>query len=322
VLIGAFGETVVIDWGVARDLARGDRDSGSAELAIDAELTAAGGVVGTPAVMSPEQARRDEGDARAGVYSLCALLYHVLAGTAPERGRRVEVIESVRAGPPPPIAERAPDLPEDLLAIVAKAMQRDPAARYATARELAEDLRRFQGGRMVSARSYSLRSRAVRFAGRHRLALVGVALATGAASVPLVMWRSARADAADQADAAQQLGQEVARIESGLHQAYLMPLHDIRPERAAARARIDDIADELRGRSASSALVGKAALGRGYVALGDYARARPALEDAIAGGYRPPDVAYAYGQLLGALYQRERVELQRVKDTHLRAARL
>src|SRR5262249_13819360 len=96
VLIGAFGETVVIDWGVARDLARGDRDSGSAELAIDAELTAAGGVVGTPAFMSPEQARGDEVDARADVYSLGALLYHVLAGTAPYSGTSVEVIESVR----------------------------------------------------------------------------------------------------------------------------------------------------------------------------------------------------------------------------------
>jgi serine/threonine-protein kinase len=315
VLIGAFGETVVIDWGVARDLAAADHDAGDSGEMAGRGLTASGGVVGTPAFMPPEQARGGQVDERADVYALGALLYHVLAGTAPYSGTSVEVIASVLAGPPTPIVDRAPDLPADLLAIVDKSMQREPDARYASAKELAEDLRRFQDGRMVSARSYSLRTRAARFVARHRLAVAGAVVATIAAAVPLAMWQAARADADAVAEAAQRFGQEVERIESGLRQAYLLPLHDIRKERAEVRDRIDDIA---RDRS----LVARAAVGRGYVALGDSARARAALEEAIAGGYRPPEVAFAYGRTLGALYQQARVDLQRVKDTHLRAARL
>jgi len=81
VLVGEFGETVVIDWGSAKDL--GEEPAASSAAPGAADETASGGVVGTPAYMPPEQARGETVDARADVYAIGALLYKVLTGEAP-----------------------------------------------------------------------------------------------------------------------------------------------------------------------------------------------------------------------------------------------
>ena len=142
VLLGAHGETVIIDWGVATD-----------------DATPAPGSVGTPRFIAPEQARGDAVDPRADVYSLGAVLHFTLAGG------------------PPGAAELDPSLPADLRAIVARAMAADPAARYPTAAELADDLGRFVTGGLVRAHVYSPAARLRRWARRRRGALVAALLA-------------------------------------------------------------------------------------------------------------------------------------------------
>ena len=154
VLVGSFGETVVIDWGLAKDLRapeeslrpgpyRGDSSSG----------TVVGSVLGTPSYMPPEQALGDPVDETADVYALGALLYHLLAGGAPYAARSAEaVLALVITGPPKPLPE---GVPPELLAIVDKAMAREKAARYPTAGELAADLKRFTTGQLVSAHLYT-----------------------------------------------------------------------------------------------------------------------------------------------------------------------
>ncbi|WP_309897162.1 serine/threonine-protein kinase [Archangium sp.] len=187
VLVGDFGETVVIDWGLAKDLSREDvrepvdtaHPSAGAE---DGGLTQVGTVMGTPAYMPPEQAVGQPVDERADVYALGAILYHLLAGVQPyEGGASGQVLQRVVQGPPTPLGERQKGIPPDLLAIVAKAMSRAPAERYATARELAEDLRRFQTGQIVGAHHYSWGELVWRFVVRYRVA-VGV---TGVAALLL-----------------------------------------------------------------------------------------------------------------------------------------
>lgn len=182
ILIGAFGETVVIDWGLAKDLSLGDQPdelTGSPYRAASAELTMAGSVLGTPQYMAPEQARGEPVDKRADVYALGALLYYVLAGRAPYRGRdSSHVLELVLKEAPPPIADAQPGVPADLRAIVSKAMARDPVARYADAEALAADLRRFQTGQLVSAHDYSNRQLFARWLARHRLPVIISALFT------------------------------------------------------------------------------------------------------------------------------------------------
>ncbi|MFN0253915.1 MAG: protein kinase domain-containing protein [Kofleriaceae bacterium] len=171
ILIGEFGETVVIDWGLAKDLAElhGANEQGDPFRTASSTDTVAGSVMGTPAYMPPEQARGEIVGARADVYALGAILYHLLGGRAPYHGSTSsDTLDQVLAGPPPSIESLQPRLANDLVTIVAKAMARDPDARYATARELAEDLRRFQTGQLVAAHRYSMVERMRRWVGRHR----------------------------------------------------------------------------------------------------------------------------------------------------------
>ena len=182
VLVGAYGETVVIDWGLAKDLSEDnppvDGDPYRAPEASGENLTGVGAVIGTAAYMPPEQAHAVPVDERADVYALGSILYHLLAGVAPYRAKSTRaLLRDVKVGPPPPVGELAPGAPRDLVSIVTKAMARDPEGRYRTARELTEELKRFQTGRMVEAHAYSQADRIRRFVRRNQGVLAVTALA-------------------------------------------------------------------------------------------------------------------------------------------------
>ncbi len=199
ILLGAYGETVVIDWGLAKELDREDgTQSPLADSALRAhlrpstpnsgqqlpgkDLTMAGAVVGTPAYMPPEQAYGDPVDQRADVYALGAILYHVIAGEPPFDGETaVAILLQVTSDPPPPVEAREPAVPPELAAIIATAMAYAPAERYPSAAEFADDLRRFQTGQLVAAHRYSARERLGRLLHRYR-----GPLAVGAASLVLL----------------------------------------------------------------------------------------------------------------------------------------
>lgn len=196
VVVGEFGEAMIVDWGLAKDLDAAESSEASdgevyREAAHD-DLTRAGDVLGTPAYMSPEQARGEPVDARTDVYALGAMLYHLLVGRAPYAESSSEVtaagyprpgVRSVIAAPPPPLAELVPDAPLELLAIVEKAMARSAADRYPTALELAAELQRYAAGQLVAAHRYSLAQLLRRWARKHRAALVVAALAACASLV-------------------------------------------------------------------------------------------------------------------------------------------
>jgi WD40 repeat protein len=203
VLVGPFGETVVIDWGLAKDLADAaadDEPTGPYRSGGEG-LTVAGAIMGTPAYMPPEQANGDPLDQRADVYALGAILYHALAGRTPYTGRTSEeILTRVIDGPPPSLVERAPGVPRDLITIVEKAMSPRAADRYPSAAELAADLRRFQTGQLVGAHAYSAWQLTRRWLARHRGAVsVGAAAFVllaigGVVSVRGVLTEKARAD--------------------------------------------------------------------------------------------------------------------------------
>jgi len=199
VLIGDFGETVVIDWGLAKTIGDANTDADSEIVADDAfvadtgmvDPTVAGTVLGTPLYMSPEQASAGAVDERSDVYAIGAMLYHLIAGHAPYAERKIrnsrDLVHVVSTVPPIPLGIREPGAPSDLLAIVYKAMARDPVKRYATARELSEDLRRFTTGQLVSAHHYDRRTLLARWLKRHRAPVtVGAVLAVVLAIVAVV----------------------------------------------------------------------------------------------------------------------------------------
>ncbi len=182
------------------------RRRGTASGLSSASLTVAGSVMGTPGYMPPEQASAKEVDERADVYALGAIFYHLLGGAEPYKGTSADaILAAVLVGPPAPLARVEPGLPPDLVTIVEKAMAREPDARYPTAVQLAEDLRRFQTGKLVGAHHYSRRELVLRFLVRHRAAAVVTAAAlVVVAAMALVSFRRvvAERDRAELAGAA------------------------------------------------------------------------------------------------------------------------
>ena len=186
VLVGSYGETVVIDWGLARNTATGQEVGALSNPSIDLGAdTIVGAVIGTPSYMPPEQALGAPLDEGADVYAIGALMYQMISGARPyaDAATANEVVERVKAGPPFPLAKLAPEAPAELIAIVEKAMARSLAARYRTAEVLAEDLRRFQTGKLVGAHHYTTWQLVRRWLGRHRAILATAVAALVALAV-------------------------------------------------------------------------------------------------------------------------------------------
>ena len=153
VMLGEFGETWVVDWGLARAIDEEDQPDPDApdHGALDARLTQAGAVLGTPAWMSPEQARGAPASPASDVWSLGAMLFAVLAGRPPFEGSVAQVLDAVASGEVPALPE---EVPPELDAIVRRAMRPEPAERYGSAGELAGELKAWAAGRRVHAYSY------------------------------------------------------------------------------------------------------------------------------------------------------------------------
>jgi serine/threonine protein kinase/tetratricopeptide (TPR) repeat protein len=183
ILVGPFGETLVVDWGLAKVVGTPE-DCGEATLrppsASGSSETLPGAAIGTPSFMSPEQAagRLDELGPASDVYSLGATLYCLLTGRAPIEGTGIdleEVLRRVRAGAIPPPRQVEPGVPRALEAICLKAMAPRPADRYASPRGLAGDLERWLADEPVRAYAEPLPARARRWMRRHRTLVTSAA---------------------------------------------------------------------------------------------------------------------------------------------------
>ncbi len=201
VMLGEFGEVLVLDWGIAR--VRGHPETRSSALIPSGVIPAApgdaagiaaappepdggpsvtmkGDILGTPSYMSPEQAagNMDSVDELSDVYSLGAILYEILTGRPPYEGAHSpSIIRSVIEDDPVPVLKAEPAAPPELAALAARAMARDRGKRLASARQFAEDVKAFRDGRALSVYHYTLGEQVRRFVARNRALSVSVAAA-------------------------------------------------------------------------------------------------------------------------------------------------
>jgi len=178
VMVGDFGEVQVMDWGLAKNVARGTAETGGAHANsvddTDAGTTRAGAVMGSPAYMAPEQAagQTEQQDERTDVYGLGAILYEILTGKPPFGV--FDAFDPNRRSPEP--RQIKPRIPKSLDAICRKAIATRASARYATAAALANDVRHWLSDEPILARRDPFHERVLRWMRRHRT-LVTSALA-------------------------------------------------------------------------------------------------------------------------------------------------
>ncbi|MCB9893624.1 MAG: protein kinase [Planctomycetes bacterium] len=181
IMLGDFGEAMVLDWGLARVIG-GENVAVSKESnhEVSPELTLEGEVMGTPAYMPPEQAagKLDHVDERSDVYSLGAVLFEIVSGEAPYVGKTAkQVLSSVLSEDPRRVDDINGETPPELAALVMRCLERRPEDRFQSARELADEVQAFRDGRMVSTYRYSAVELLKRFVAKNRGAVAVSALA-------------------------------------------------------------------------------------------------------------------------------------------------
>ena len=181
VMIGEHGETLVMDWGLAKQYGQMLEETYVSIVHRTKpqrpELTMVGSIVGTPAFMSPEQANAE--DSAVGplsdVFALGTVLYYLLAGQTAFAGRSTqEVLSKVRACKPIPPSEIKSNVPSDLEAICLKAMEKLPEKRYQGASEFADDLCRWLDGEPIHAIEDTFAIKIRRWFSQQRISFLGV----------------------------------------------------------------------------------------------------------------------------------------------------
>lgn len=174
ILLGRYGETLVVDWGLAVPVGRDEQFKDDLEQTLMPQAGSQTGSstdgAGTPQYMSPEQAA---GGVSLGpatdIYSLGVTLYKVLTGRVPFTADNFhELRQKILRGDVPPPSKQAGHVPQALEAVCLKAMQRDPVARYPTAMHLAEDIERFFADEPISVVPDTVSRRLARWARRNR----------------------------------------------------------------------------------------------------------------------------------------------------------
>ncbi len=183
VMLGRFGETIVVDWGLAVPVMRDERFKSSGEKTLMPSAnnsnsgSSSGRGAGTPAFMSPEQASELAPTPASDIYSLGATLFKVLSGKPPILAKSIpEIRSNLIDGKLPVLSEIRNDIPRPLQAICEKALAKNAKDRYPTALDLAEDVERYLADEPISAAEDSLGVRLGRFARKHRSATQATAL--------------------------------------------------------------------------------------------------------------------------------------------------
>jgi tetratricopeptide (TPR) repeat protein len=243
VMLGRYGETLVVDWGLAKPVGRTEADRRGGEETLlpsdsgNSDQTISGRALGTPAYMSPEQAagRWDVVGPTSDLYSLGATLYCLLTGQTPFQGQgAAEVLQKVQRGLFARPREVKPQVPPALEAVCLKAMASEPEQRYLTAQELAADIEAWLADEPVRARPEPWTERTQRWLKRRRALVVAGTVALVAASICWGVIERTRT--AYETQTAAQVNHELGRAASLRDGARDVPLTDPEKRKESARA--------------------------------------------------------------------------------------
>jgi len=302
ILVTKDGVTKLLDFGIAKIL--------QSEYSADKRSTATGIRLMTPEYASPEQAQGSQVTTLSDVYSLGVILYELLSGHSPYVLKSRTALEIART-----ITETQPQLPSsivnttdlrrqlrgDLDNIVLMAMRKESQRRYQYVDQLSEDIRRHLQGLPIIAHKDTFAYRTAKFIRRNKIALsiAVVTLLSFAITASIIQWR-----ANQRARLFQEFGQEVTRIESIMRYAYLLPLHDIEPDKAQVLERLQYIKSRMQSLGSVAYGPGYYSLGRGFLSLHRY---QDAYDNLILAwekyDNRDPAVANALGLSLAMLYR-------------------
>lgn len=303
IMVGRFGETYVMDWGLAKVLQDQDSAPKRTARAVDASMlsvlstarregskhgedsthsTMEGDILGTPAYMPPEQAqgKLDEMGPASDIYSLGAMLYHLLAGRAPftkggasagEKDGPIQILERVLKGSLEPLEKTAPNVPPELVAICERAMERAPERRYTTMLDVAEDLHAFTEQRVVKAYETGALAEFRKWMARNKGMAIGAAAAIvmAIAGLAAVSYTQAKA------------GKELARNNAQLERTNLeLGQANLALDEATNLARANEkIAREQRGEAISQSYRANVSAAAVLLDLGSAGEARKRLAD-------------------------------------------
>ena len=281
ILVDEEGQPKVLDFGVAR--------ATDADVALSAQRTTAGQIIGTLAYMSPEQiaAEHDDLDTRADVYALGVILYELLSGRLPHKVTTLaDAARAIRDDQPRLLGSVAPALKGDLETIARKALEKDKERRYAGAAELSADLGRFLRNEPIMARDPSALYHICKFAARHRAlvggaALIVLALVVALIATSLALARSREAEAKMRAAAS-----SVSEVNEFLVGMLEWAEPGIAQGReVTVREAVDAAAHQLDARAGMDPRVEavvRTTIGETYTGLGKYEEAEAQLQRAIA----------------------------------------
>jgi tetratricopeptide (TPR) repeat protein len=299
VILGKFGETLMVDWGLAKASGQSDQGSGEGTFmpssASGSAETLPGSVLGTPSYMSPEQAEGhlDHLGPRSDVYSLGATLYSLLTGSPPFEGNAFDVIRAVQRSEfrPPRLLDSAIDAA--LEAVCLKAMALKPEDRYSSSRVLAEDIERWMADEPVSAYREPAPARVGRWMRRHKTLVSGAAIllvtVLAAAGVGLVLLGGKNREIAQQRNAALTAANEAEAVNAFLTEDLLGqadPNRNARDKKVTVEELLHKAAEKIEG---NAKLAGRPeveatlrlTLGQVFFQLSDLAEAEKHLRRAV-----------------------------------------